>query len=342
MTNFQLYATCKVVKGASRSTICDLQRQEVIFIPNEVADLLQLLPLPIASIKAHYEHEFDDIIDENFNWLVGKELGFYTDSPEWFPAVEEVWQDPFPVTNSIIDWDKNSAFDLLEILVQLGEIPCRHVQVRCWDKLSLSVIRQLLEGLAKARSPLEGVQFLLPYTKELEDVEAIMDDARLAELTIYGSPEAKTIMSRRPNNTGHIIYSTEVIEGAQACGCIAMERFASNMKMYTESQQHNSCLNRKISLDTQGNIKNCPSMSKSYGNIANTTLEEALEHPDFKSLWNVSKDQIHVCKDCEFRYVCTDCRAFVEDPEDILSKPLKCGYNPYTTEWDKGALAHHA
>jgi hypothetical protein len=24
----------------------------------------------------------------------------------------------------------------------------------------------------------------------------------------------------------------------------------------------------------------------------------------------------------------------LENPEDILSKPLKCGYNPYTCEWE--------
>ena len=45
--------------------------------------------------------------------------------------------------------------------------------------------------------------------------------------------------------------------------------------------------------------------------------------------------KIHVCKDCEFRYICTDCRAYIEDPNDILSKPLKCGYNPYTAEWSE-------
>lgn len=44
-------------------------------------------------------------------------------------------------------------------------------------------------------------------------------------------------------------------------------------------------------------------------------------------------DQIHICKDCEFRHICTDCRAYIEDPDDIYSKPLKCGYNPYTGEW---------
>lgn len=71
------------------------------------------------------------------------------------------------------------------------------------------------------------------------------------------------------------------------------------------------------------------------GNIKDTTLQEALDHPDFRKYWNITKDQIAVCKDCEFRYICTDCRAYIENPEDIYSKPLKCGYNPYTSEWEE-------
>jgi SPASM domain peptide maturase of grasp-with-spasm system len=76
-------------------------------------------------------------------------------------------------------------------------------------------------------------------------------------------------------------------------------------------------------------------MTESFGNIKETTLMEALEKPGFKKCWDINKDKIHVCKDCEFRYACTDCRAYVEDPADILSKPLKCGYNPYTGEWSE-------
>lgn len=69
-------------------------------------------------------------------------------------------------------------------------------------------------------------------------------------------------------------------------------------------------------------------------------MEEALQHPDFKKYWNLTKDQIEVCKDCEFRYICTDCRAYTErshtNKEGLdISKPLKCGYNPYTGEWEE-------
>ena len=68
--------------------------------------------------------------------------------------------------------------------------------------------------------------------------------------------------------------------------------------------------------------------------IKDTTLQEALEKPGFKDLWNIKKDDIDVCKDCEFRHICTDCRAFIKDENDIYSQPAKCGYNPYIAKWE--------
>ena len=76
-------------------------------------------------------------------------------------------------------------------------------------------------------------------------------------------------------------------------------------------------------------------MRESFGNINTTKLIDALSRPGFKKYWNITKDQISICKDCEFRHVCTDCRAYIENPDDIYSKPLKCGYNPYTCEWEE-------
>ncbi len=80
-------------------------------------------------------------------------------------------------------------------------------------------------------------------------------------------------------------------------------------------------------------------MVKEYGNSKNITLKEALNHKDFKKYWKLTKDEIEVCKDCEYRYICTDCRAYTErshtSKEGLdTSKPLKCGYNPYTGEWE--------
>jgi len=51
------------------------------------------------------------------------------------------------------------------------------------------------------------------------------------------------------------------------------------------------------------------------------------EEPLHCSKYN-NKDKIDVCKDCEYRYACLDCRCFRMN-EDIYSKPKKCKYNPY-------------
>lgn len=91
----------------------------------------------------------------------------------------------------------------------------------------------------------------------------------------------------------------------------------------------NSCLNGKVCIDKYGNIKNCYHEEKIFGNIKVNTLKEVIEKTDFCKKWNINKDCIDVCKDCPYRYMCVDCRYFIEDPANKFSKPSFCKYNPY-------------
>jgi len=131
----------------------------------------------------------------------------------------------------------------------------------------------------------------------------------------------------------NILLSTNKIDFLVDCGRISPHYFTINMNVFFESRNFNSCLNRKLCIDAEGNIKNCPAMQQSFGNIKDTTLKEVIEKPGFKDLWFIHKEQIDVCKDCEFRHICTDCRCFIKDPENIYSQPAKCTYNPYICKW---------
>jgi SPASM domain peptide maturase of grasp-with-spasm system len=131
----------------------------------------------------------------------------------------------------------------------------------------------------------------------------------------------------------YICFSTDNANFSN-CGSIHPTYFNNNIQFFTESQHHNTCLNRKICIDAEGNIKNCPAMSQSYGNIKYTPIAEIIGKQGFKDCWYICKDKIDVCKDCEFRHICTDCRAFIKDPKNILSQPAKCGYNPYIAKWN--------
>jgi SPASM domain peptide maturase of grasp-with-spasm system len=169
--------------------------------------------------------------------------------------------------------------------------------------------------------------------KAIDVVDELIEKGKIKTFTYYNTS----------NSNDNIIHDSIIVSNSDIdkvsinCGVVLLNNAYSNIKLFSESQNYNTCLNRKISIDKDGNIKNCPSMPQSFGNIKDTTLEEAINHPDFKKYWNVNKDMIAVCKDCEFRHICTDCRAYTERThfeDDIdLSKPLKCGYNPYTNEW---------
>ena len=331
-----IFECCQIVRGHSRSIICDLQRYAYVFIPNDLADLLvNSRGQSLESIKELHHNSYDDTIQENFDILESLEFLFYTNHPNWFPKMSMDWHEPVLVNNAIIDL-KDSAFKHpTELWEQLSNLGCEHVQLRIFDKTDLSELERLLISIGTKR--IVAVEIICPYLAEIQEeqlIKFVFQQPRVSELLMYSAPEDKLVYIS-DNDMGTISFLSDAITNQQCCGQISSQLFAVNIPTFTESHHHNSCLNRKISIDVEGNIKNCPSMSQSFGNIKDTTLQEALDHPDFKKYWNVTKDQIAVCKDCEFRYICTDCRAYIETPEDMYSKPLKCGYNPYTCEWEE-------
>ena len=62
-------------------------------------------------------------------------------------------------------------------------------------------------------------------------------------------------------------------------------------------------------------------MPEPFGNTKDTTLAVAIEKLGFKKCWNITKEQIAVCKDCEFRYICTDCGTIKE--EQMMNTPSR-------------------
>lgn len=158
---------------------------------------------------------------------------------------------------------------------------------------------------------------------------------RIFEIVVY---QCEQIPKKKNKSYKFALEFTPEKLSINSCGKVSVENFNTNMTKILEAINYNSCLYKKIGVDLNGNIKNCPAMPNSFGNIHEMTLEQVLENSNFKEYWRITKDEIATCKDCEFRNVCTDCRAYTEQSifnnEGIdLSKPLKCGYDPYSNEW---------
>jgi len=331
MINFKLFPYCIPVKGYKRSIICNLHDHNFIFIPNSLYDLLINLEsnsLTITNNKLKKEEQ--DIVNQNLSYLVEKEFGFESQgiNKECFPDLSLNWNTPSLITNAIIDIDNSSDFNFNNIIEQLNEIRCKFLQLRIYYYIDLKNIIKIL-NLFEVSSIL-SIDVVLPYNKNyLEKLtEVITKIKRITSIYFYESPKFEI----NKTNSVNIVYSTGSISSEFDCGKISPIDFQVNISNFTESLKYNSCLNRKISITKRGEIKNCPAMDKSFGNIRTDKLIDILNNKAFKKVWNINKDKIDVCKDCEFRYICTDCRAIREKKSDIYSKPLNCSYNPYTNE----------
>lgn len=333
---FLLYANCIPVKGVSRSIICDLHRNEYEFIPNALFDILtEHKKKSISEIKKHFENQYDEIIDEYFDFLLDKELIYKCSASflNYFPELDLNWEYPAQISNMIIDCNTVPEFINTALVTELEQLGCQHIQFRIFKPTALSQIIEKINCYFDG-SGISTIAIQIPFQtippRELD--EALERSSRITEILFYNAPKNK-IEYYNGYRSICLLYHDQDISAEHHCGQVSERYFATNIPHYTESLRYNTCLNRKVSIDINGNIKNCPSMTESFGNIENTTLNKAINEPGFKKYWNITKDQIASCKDCEFRHICTDCRAYLEFPEDQYSKPLKCGYDPYTTQW---------
>lgn len=335
--SFKLFSNCIPVKGFNRSVLCDLQRNDLKLIPNDLYDILKNHEgKTIEEIKSIFKHEYNDIIDEYFEFLIKNETIFFTDNSLLFPKLSLQWDESSTISNAIIDVDINSKFNITDVLDQLNNLCCKYIEIRYFRKTSLIDLVKVLQYLNDINSTIISIDFILPSNNfPLEEIKDLLNQyTRISSLKIYSHDKNVFIPPQRKSNLGYVIFTEKEVNSKLHCGEITQQSFAVNISLFTEAQCYNTCLNKKIGIDSKGEIKNCPSMSKSFGNIESTKLESALAHKDFMNLWKISKDQIDTCKDCEFRYICTDCRAYIENPDNEHSKPLKCGYNPYTNEWN--------
>jgi len=106
---------------------------------------------------------------------------------------------------------------------------------------------------------------------------------------------------------------------------------------FNDAHHYHSCLAGKIAVTTTGDIIPCIfARNQVCGNIRNHSLAEILSGQPLIQCWHTTKDCINKCKDCEYRYACSDCRPLAQgsSPEKYwLADPQNCSYNPYTGKW---------
>lgn len=115
--------------------------------------------------------------------------------------------------------------------------------------------------------------------------------------------------------------------------------FYTDEESFTRAHNYHSCLAGKIAITAGGDVIPCIfARNQTCGNILTKPLAEVLNGRSLDQCWRTTKDQVEKCKDCEYRYACSDCRPLAQGSDSgkrWLACSADCPYNPYTGKWEE-------
>lgn len=324
-----IFSSIKITTGPTRSVVADLERQAFHLIPNDMADFLTK---NIGNSKNAIYSEYPKIhkdIDEYLSFLQERDIIFFSSQePSQFPEIQNEWDSYSLITNTTLEIESSKHLQRIDLVNStLSKLNCQYLEIRFLWSPDMSDIHFILDAFRE--SIIRGIVLTMPVPGEMTKVEELLNKhPRLMHVNLYGDSFPHLDLDDK-----HISFIL-ADDPRMACGSISAKGFAPTIQAFTESREHNSCLNRKLSLNLDsGSIRNCGSMNSSFGSFYEDDIIQIISSQSFQKYWKITKSQINVCQDCEFRNICTDCRVFIEDPDNIKSKPLKCGYDPYTGNW---------
>lgn len=107
-----------------------------------------------------------------------------------------------------------------------------------------------------------------------------------------------------------------------------------NAQFFHTSRYYNSCWRGILAIAPTGDVYPCVfARSLIVGNLTQSSLK-AIVQKLYSTYWKIPLASVAKCKDCEFRYACTDCRALSLDYyKDLYGPPVRCDYNPYMSAY---------
>lgn len=338
-----LFTDCVPVEGHTASAIYDLTRGRISTFPSEYFPLFELFRTHrVGQLLDMFSEDDRANLHDFFGFLLGNEYVIFVDELAPFPEIPSGWDAPCTIENAIIDVN-TQHHDYRKIVSELDALGCLHLQVRSYSPVytvsDLDDLAQLCRGTS-----IQTLQAVIPHDPTCSDddyVSVVTSNRILVGLIVHSATQDRRIrVDYGARGTSaelvamEIELTTKKLESELDCGTITKKQLLRpSTPTFNELHHFNGCLNRKISIDKDGQVRNCPAMRRSFGHYRSGTLSDIVARPSFQSAWRARKDKIKVCQDCQYRYACTDCRAFLEDPDSEDSKPLKCGYDPYTDSW---------
>lgn len=313
------------VKGFNRSVIYDLTRSDYYFISNEVFQI----------INTNDTFNIED--DETREFLLKEEIIFEINLGEltFFPELSLKFETPYDYTNIIVH---NNLQVENEDFFNSVNIP--HITI---------LINNYKESLDFSKSLWALIDMVEPRSIDLFftesdfpvdnlDLSNIYKIRPLSNLYFFQTKSNKTIYEKMKENLVDVHYIDMTFK--QYSSVVHHNKFSVNQKLFNESMNYNSYYNKKIYIDDKNSVSNGINSQK-ISNISDyNNYTNLLEDDKLKEFWDIRKDEIIICRDCEFRNMCIDPRNLISNDSKSWGHIEECDYNPYISKWkfEKGYL----
>lgn len=334
---FYIFTHCKIVKGAMQSMLYDLDRNKYYIVPHSFSDFVgQYNGFSIEKLYEIFDQEEHETLSEYIQFLREKQLAFFCPYPNdsFLTDVQFEYRSPYRIHNALIGYDP--SFDFKHLVSLLDKEGCRHVFIYSFKSISVNDLIGILSSFDN--SGIISVQILMKYTLSpliFIYKYLVKKYARFLKLVLHHAPYNKGFL-KYGQFEYHIGYLKKKINGIHSLYDLYPYNFDVNIQLFTEAQYYNTFFNKKLIIDSSGNIKPDLFSSEIYANIFSLdSLKNVLSDNSLKKYWHVRKDDILICKDCEYRYMCVDCRTptFKDGKWHLPS----CSYDPYTAKFEDKA-----
>jgi hypothetical protein len=302
------------VKGYLRTCIYDLSRCDYDLIPNDIFDKLQ----------ENVDHEKDLILqncdNEELKWmnfLLKKEYIYF------IPSLFKKNFKDFDLTFKASSIITNAVLDVVEYRTDLNvnileELNCKHLAIRFFcEKPDVNKIANFLKDFLE-NITFNSIDVFISKSYSKQEMSVKEYKAIFEEIKTLNKLELFEASNENKEND------------------IFIPKFICDINSFIESNKYNLYFNKKIRVSSSGEIFNGVETNAIHGKINKLSKQEVIDlikSSKVSDLWDINKDRMDVCKDCEFRYMCLDNRVPDRRIDGTLYYKSECSYNPYIAKW---------
>lgn len=331
----KLYSCIKMVSGIVRSALYDLNRNLIYFIPNDIFKLLEKINNKRID---HLLDHLESLEDNKYYYYWLDYLNnleciqiFSFEERNLFPEIDTIYYTPRKISFLELDSNLLCSSQIGRIISEINSLIIPNIIIYIQDISSYSEMEKVLSIFEN--SVVTRIILFINYDSKLfEEIDinenkVFYENPRLFKLIFYNYPN---ILNSNHKSDSIMLFNENLSDIGNKN--ISNNLIVVNVKAFGESDRYNLFYNERIYLSEELLVYNGFLKEKYYGNYQKMNFSEILNNSLYKDFVIISKEQIIICNQCEFRKGCSDNRIPVKGNK-LYYHTTECQYNPYVGKW---------